>query len=89
VAKSYLGLVVEWEVEVASATSSPFFPGRIMLQLRCGVDAKFLWAKVAQTSGAGLLSSGEKGVVTGTIAAVTTSQIDLDPAEFTMVRRAP
>jgi hypothetical protein len=89
VAKSYLGLVVEWEVEVASASSSPSLDGRILLQLRYGSVDKPLWAKLSPTPGAGLLYRGERGVVTGTIAAVTTRDIDLDPAEFSLARRAP
>jgi hypothetical protein len=90
VARSYLGLVVEWEVEVASDSGLRLSDGRIALQLRWGgVREKWVWAKVAQASGAGLVFSGERGVVTGTIAAVTTNQIELDPAEFTLARRTP
>jgi hypothetical protein len=90
VATSYLGLVVEWEMVVAGASHMPLANDRVQLQLRWGsVVDKPVWARVDEAPGTGLLSKGERGVVTGTIAVVTTHEIGLDPAEFTLARRTP
>jgi hypothetical protein len=85
-AQSYIGERVEWEGEYRSAMPRD---NKVHLFLRVGRPMvgqpyEWAWAIVESVPGLGLLSVGERGVVTGTITGIG-ENFTLDPAVFTLI----